>query len=124
VHLRDDAYAVIQTIGGTLDDALPFIGRMIEIEQRIRLAEVVERALNENELGPCRRCGDEAGRMCSVEVGAIPPPRHGRYFYVLCGFCESRTPLRPSRDAAAAQWRDGNLSPPGAPPHWTPATVS
>ena len=34
---RDVVYAIIQAVGGTLDDSLPFIGRLAEIARRIAL---------------------------------------------------------------------------------------
>jgi hypothetical protein len=36
---RAIVYAIIQALGGTLDDSLPFIGRLAEIDRRIALNE-------------------------------------------------------------------------------------
>jgi hypothetical protein len=36
---RDVVYAIIYGLGGTLDDNLPFIGRLAEIDRRIALNE-------------------------------------------------------------------------------------
>jgi hypothetical protein len=36
---RDIVFAIIHALGGTLDDGLPFIGRLAEIERRIGLIE-------------------------------------------------------------------------------------
>ena len=36
-RVRDVVYAIIQALGGTLDDSLPFIGRLAEIDRRIAL---------------------------------------------------------------------------------------
>jgi hypothetical protein len=38
-HARDIVYAIIHALGGTLDDNLPFIGRLAEIDRRIALSE-------------------------------------------------------------------------------------
>jgi hypothetical protein len=38
---RDIVYAIIQAVGGTLDDSLPFIGLLAEIERRIALNELI-----------------------------------------------------------------------------------
>jgi hypothetical protein len=36
---RDAVYAIIQAVGGTLDDNLPFIGLLAELDRRIALNE-------------------------------------------------------------------------------------
>jgi hypothetical protein len=36
---RDIVYAIIQALGGTLDDSLPLVGLLAEIERRITLNE-------------------------------------------------------------------------------------
>jgi hypothetical protein len=36
--LRDAAHAVIHALDGTLDDALPFIARLVEIDRRLQAA--------------------------------------------------------------------------------------
>jgi hypothetical protein len=41
-EMRDTVYAIIQALDGTLDESLPFIGRLVEIDRRIAALTPIE----------------------------------------------------------------------------------
>jgi hypothetical protein len=57
-ELRIAAYAIIQALDGTLDESLPFIGRLVEINRRIAALTPIEftgRGASENACCEARR---------------------------------------------------------------------